>query len=115
MPAGRQPVAQGLCRADGSVAGDRRKSRRQPLQGAAHADTPLISREQETDLMLQRWEQAKAGNGRVLLISGEPGIGKSRLVEALVSRLNMCSISGYVAVLRAEPPGQPALSRYRAV
>ena len=44
-------------------------------------DTPLVGREQETDLMIGCWEKAKAGNGRVLLISGEPGIGKSRMVQ----------------------------------
>ena len=51
------------------------------------ADTRLVGREQETDLMVGGWDSAKAGNGRVLLITGEPGIGKSRLVESLLSRL----------------------------
>ena len=37
--------------------------------------------------MVGGWESAKAGDGRVLLISGEPGIGKSRMVETLLSRL----------------------------
>ena len=37
--------------------------------------------------MVGGWESAETGNGQVLLISGEPGIGKSRLVEALLSRL----------------------------
>jgi class 3 adenylate cyclase len=50
-------------------------------------DTRLVGREQETDLMAGGWESAKARTGHVLLISGEPGIGKSRLVEALLSRL----------------------------
>ena len=44
-------------------------------------DTPLVGREQETDLTIGCWEKAKAGNGRVLLISGEPGIGKSRMIR----------------------------------
>ena len=57
------------------------------FQALRSADTLLVGREQETDLMVGGWESAKAGNGRVLLISGEPGIGKSRLVEALLSRL----------------------------
>ena len=45
--------------------------------------TPLVGRDEELDLVLRRWEQAKAGEGRVVLISGEPGIGKSRLAAAL--------------------------------
>jgi TolB-like protein/class 3 adenylate cyclase/predicted ATPase len=44
--------------------------------------TPLIGREEEIELLSRRWSQAKAGAGRVVLISGEPGIGKSRLAEA---------------------------------
>jgi class 3 adenylate cyclase len=45
--------------------------------------TPLVGRESEVTLLLERWEQAKAGHGQVVLVSGEAGIGKSRLVQAL--------------------------------
>src|SRR5437763_9942420 len=45
--------------------------------------TPLIGREEELELALRRWQQAKTGEGRVVLVSGEPGIGKSRLTAAL--------------------------------
>jgi class 3 adenylate cyclase/predicted ATPase len=45
--------------------------------------TPLVGRDEELDLLVRRWHQAKAGEGRVVLISGEPGIGKSRLTAAL--------------------------------
>ena len=45
--------------------------------------TPLVGRGEELDLLLRRWEQAKRGEGRVVLLSGEPGIGKSRLTAAL--------------------------------
>ena len=45
--------------------------------------TPLIGRESEVTLLLERWEQAKAGHGQVILLSGEAGIGKSRLVQVL--------------------------------
>ena len=49
--------------------------------------TPLVGRDEELDLLLRRWQQAKAGEGRVVLISGEPGIGKSRLSAALSGRI----------------------------
>jgi hypothetical protein len=38
--------------------------------------TPLVGRDEEIDLLMRRWTQAKAGDGRVVLISGEPGIGR---------------------------------------
>ncbi len=47
------------------------------------AETPLVGRDEEIELMIRRWEQAKSGEGRVVVISGEPGIGKSRLTAAL--------------------------------
>jgi class 3 adenylate cyclase/predicted ATPase len=46
------------------------------------SETPLVGREEELELLRRRWEQAKTGAGRVVLISAEPGIGKSRLAEA---------------------------------
>ena len=45
--------------------------------------TELVGRDEELDLLVRRWHQAKSGEGRVVLISGEPGIGKSRLTAAL--------------------------------
>ena len=45
--------------------------------------TPLVGRESEVTLLLERWEQAKAGHGQVVLLSGDAGIGKSRLVQML--------------------------------
>jgi AAA ATPase domain len=45
--------------------------------------TELVGRDEEFDLLVRRWHQAKSGEGRVVLISGEPGIGKSRLTAAL--------------------------------
>jgi class 3 adenylate cyclase/tetratricopeptide (TPR) repeat protein len=53
----------------------------------ANALTPLVGREEELDLLLRRWTRAKAGEGQVVLLSGEPGIGKSRLTAALHERL----------------------------
>ena len=45
--------------------------------------TPLVGREQEVGLLIERWEQAKDGQGQIILLSGEAGIGKSRLVQVL--------------------------------
>jgi class 3 adenylate cyclase len=49
--------------------------------------TPLIGREHELGLLLDRWERAKNSEGQVVLLSGEPGIGKSRITQALHERL----------------------------
>jgi hypothetical protein len=50
-------------------------------------ETPLVGRDEEIELLRRRWEQAKSGEGRVVLISGEPGIGKSRLMAALLAHV----------------------------
>jgi len=47
----------------------------------------LVGREEELALLLRRWDQVKNGEGRVVLLSGEPGIGKSRLIAALEQSL----------------------------
>ena len=49
--------------------------------------TPLVGRDEELDLLLRRWSQARDGEGQVVLLSGEPGIGKSRTLDALRERL----------------------------
>ena len=49
--------------------------------------TPLVGRESEIGLLLDRWEQAKEGEGQVVLLSGEAGIGKSRIVRGFRERL----------------------------
>jgi class 3 adenylate cyclase/predicted ATPase len=50
--------------------------------------SPLIGREEEIDLLLRRWARAQTGDGQVVLISGEPGIGKSRITVELEGRLH---------------------------
>jgi class 3 adenylate cyclase len=49
--------------------------------------SPLLGREEELDLLLRHWEQIKRGEGRVVVLTGEPGIGKSRLARALCERV----------------------------
>jgi class 3 adenylate cyclase/tetratricopeptide (TPR) repeat protein len=51
--------------------------------------TPLVGRDEELDLLLRRWSQAKDGEGQVVLLSGEPGIGKSRILNTLRERLEV--------------------------
>ena len=57
---------------------------------ALHASglTELVGREEELELLLRRWSKSKTGEGQVLLLSGEPGIGKSRLIAALSERIS---------------------------
>jgi class 3 adenylate cyclase/predicted ATPase len=61
------------------------QSRFEALHGSAMM--PLIGREEELELLSRRWRQAKAGDGRIVLLTGEPGIGKSRLLVELQARL----------------------------
>jgi class 3 adenylate cyclase/predicted ATPase len=60
-------------------------SRFEALRGSAL--TRLVGRDEEIDLLLRHWARAKAGDGRVVLLSGEPGLGKSRITAALEERL----------------------------
>jgi class 3 adenylate cyclase len=53
----------------------------------ADALSALVGRQEEIDLLRRRWDQARRGEGRVVLLSGEPGIGKSRVIEDLLERL----------------------------
>jgi hypothetical protein len=62
------------------------ESRFEALRGSAMS--PLIGRDEEIDLLLLRWARAKRGDGQVVLISGEPGIGKSRITAALLERIH---------------------------
>jgi class 3 adenylate cyclase len=50
--------------------------------------TELVGREEEVELILRRWSKAKSGEGQAVLLSGEPGIGKSRLTAALMERVS---------------------------
>ena len=56
-------------------------------RGGARALTPLVGREDELDILSRRWKRARSGEGQLALIVGEPGIGKSRLLEEFHGRL----------------------------
>src|SRR5262249_8903689 len=62
------------------------ESRFEALRGPAVS--PLVGRDEEIDLLLRRWARAKAGDGQIVRVSGEPGIGKSRLVAVLQEGLH---------------------------
>ena len=61
------------------------ESRFEALHGSGV--TELVGREEELEILLRRWSKAKSGQGQVVLLSGEPGIGKSRLTAALLERI----------------------------
>jgi AAA ATPase domain len=62
------------------------ESRFEALRGSTL--TPLVGRGEEIDLLLRRWTRAKAGDGQVVLISGEAGLGKSRIMATFSERLH---------------------------
>ena len=72
-----RPAAGGLSGAIGDTARSRLEAAR------STGLTPLVGREQEVGLLRERWTQVKDGSGQVVLLSGEAGIGKSRLVQVL--------------------------------
>ena len=61
-------------------------SRFEALRGSVLSS--LVGRGEEIDLLLRRWARAKAGDGQVVLVSGEPGIGKSRIAAEVEQRLH---------------------------
>jgi predicted ATPase len=63
------------------------RSRSEALHSAASL-VPLLGRDEELNALSQCWLESKSGKGRVVLLSGEPGIGKSRLVATLMERLS---------------------------
>ena len=81
---------------------------------ALHANklTPLVGRDEEFELLLRRYEQVKAGAGCVVLITGEPGIGKSRLLAALNERLrddNCAYLRYFCSPLNQDSPLHPII------
>jgi DNA-binding winged helix-turn-helix (wHTH) protein/tetratricopeptide (TPR) repeat protein len=75
-----EPLGASLVVRESTVAG-----RFEALRGLGPA--PLLGRDEELDLLTRRWEQARGGSGRVVVLVGESGIGKSRLTWALQDRL----------------------------
>ena len=76
----------------------------QVLDADAAATVTMVNREVELALLEETWEQVQHGSGQAVLVSGEPGIGKSRLVRAVTSRLEA---TGHQVILL---PGSPYFS-----
>ena len=75
----------GTARAYAALRENSRESRFEALHSGGL--TELVGREEELELLLRRWARAKSGEGQAVLLSGEAGIGKSRLTAALLERL----------------------------
>ena len=108
--------AEGLCRAQcrpGGVSA-RARSRAASRRCMPRRLTPLVGREEEIELLLRRWQRAKSGEGQVVLLSGEPGIGKSRLTAALAGAARGRAAHPPALFLLAAPPGQRAAPDHRA-
>ena len=84
-PAAPQRFRRALRRLAGRKVENRAESRFEALHGERL--TPLVGREHELGILLERWDWAKDGDGQAVLLSGEPGIGKSRVIRTLLERL----------------------------
>jgi class 3 adenylate cyclase len=67
-----------------AVKGERPVESRFAARAGSASMTPIVGRDQELALLLERWRQAKGGEGQLVLLTGEAGIGKSRITEAMI-------------------------------
>ena len=89
------------------------ESRFEALHGGAIV--PLIGREEELEILMRRWKEAAAGEGRVVLLTGEPGIGKSRLLVEFEARLateTHASLRYFCSPLHQSSALHPVIARW---
>jgi class 3 adenylate cyclase/predicted ATPase len=89
------------------------EGRFEALHGSAM--TPLIGREEELEMLLRRWKQAASGDGRIVLLMGEPGIGKSRLLvelEASMATETHASLRYFCSPLHQGSALHPIIARW---
>ena len=87
------------------------EGRFEAMHGAGLTD--LIGREEELELLLRRWSKAKTGQGQVVLLSGEAGIGKSRLTAALLESHRQRAVHALALFLLPSAHRQRTLSDYQ--
>jgi hypothetical protein len=87
------------------------ESRFEALRGSGL--TELVGREEEIELLLRRWSKAKTGEGQVVLLSGEPGIGKSRLTATLLEPPRYRVAHSFALLLLPSAHRQRALSDHQ--
>ncbi len=75
--------------------------------------TPFVGREHEIAMLLERWQLAQDGEGQVVLLSGEPGIGKSRILSALLGAAGRTGGAGATLPVFALPRQQCLLPNHR--
>ena len=85
-----------------------------------HGLTPLVGRDLEAGFLAERWEQAQAGAGQAVLLSGEPGIGKSRLTSELRAQVEHHDDTAVPLVFQCSPYAQnsafsPIIERFSQV
>ena len=111
----RYPAPQRPGAAAGGLSGAGGEQARSRLEVAGSTGfTPLVGREQEIGLLLERWAQVKDGFGQVVLLSGEAGIGKSRLVQALKEHVARAAGVADAVPLLALSPAQCPVSGDRS-
>ena len=81
----------------------RERDTRKALSGVPRAKSPLIGRQEELGLLLRAWEASKSRHGQVIHIQGEAGIGKSRLVSALLAKVSEKTDDHTVIVMQCSP------------
>ena len=89
-------------------------SRFEALRGSTLS--PLVGREEEIELLLRRWARAKAGDGQIVLVSGEAGLGKSRIVAALQERLRaepLIQLRHFCSPYYQDSPLYPSIDQLR--
>jgi DNA-binding SARP family transcriptional activator/class 3 adenylate cyclase len=80
--------------------------------------SPFVGRQEEMERLLRRWDQAKRGEGRVVLLSGEPGIGKSRIAESLLASVEgepHSSLRYFCSPYRTHSPLYPFIAQIEQV